>query len=374
MSATGPQWWIKVADFGISKRTEEGMTSLRTAMGTQMFAAPEVFLSDDESAYTNAVDIWGAGMVTLLILIGMPNMNFKSILKYAVRPEEPFPHQPLTAQHVSADGQSFVRNLLEREGRNRPSASKCLQHRWLSHANDISQGFGKMAVQDNEMHEQQRTPFHRSVACSDGLAARTQSTMTDPAALTSQSTGSLMPTAQWSTYKSDSSQKFETGYGEITVGRGADDSLSSTGDSTRTLLDTPRRSQQGPGVDESFSSTTIHAGGSSQTDTFLSSQATDSTKDASPDTPIAVKVNLDRKLGRIELAFKDLEPDIFIAKVCKAAEAASNRKYHQDWLTILSCGKRLECRQNSPASLTGFPNQQASSKVSMKTRLGSSIN
>ena len=373
MSATGPQWWIKVADFGISKRTEEGMTSLRTAMGTQMFAAPEVFLSDDESAYTNAVDIWGAGMVTLLILIGMPNMNFKSILKYAVRPEEPFPYQPLTAQRVSAGGQSFVRNLLEREGRNRPSASKCLQHRWLSHANDISQGFGKMAVQGDEMNEEQRTPFHRSVASSDGLAARTQSMMTDPAALTSQSTGSLMPTAQWSTYKSDASHKFETGFGEIAFGPGTEASLSSTRDSTPSLLDTPRRSQQGSGVDESFSSTTIRAGGNSQTDTYLSRQATGYIKDVSPDTPIAVKINLDRKLGRIEMPIKNLEPDIFISKVCKAAEAAWDCKYRQHWLTILSCVKRLECGQDYPASLTGFPNQQAISKLSMQTRLGSSI-
>ncbi|KAL9024368.1 MAG: hypothetical protein Q9196_006568 [Gyalolechia fulgens] len=38
----GPKWWIKIADFGISKRATEGLTALRTQTGTPAFAAPEV--------------------------------------------------------------------------------------------------------------------------------------------------------------------------------------------------------------------------------------------------------------------------------------------------------------------------------------------
>ncbi|KAL9131407.1 MAG: hypothetical protein Q9217_000675 [Psora testacea] len=72
----GPDWWVKIADFGISKRASEGLTKLRTRTGTPAFAAPEVLgyfrpgdTSDDDS-YTNAVDIWSLSVITFLILTG----------------------------------------------------------------------------------------------------------------------------------------------------------------------------------------------------------------------------------------------------------------------------------------------------------------
>ena len=289
-------------------------------MGTQMFAAPEVLLSDDESTYTNAVDIWGAGMITLLTLVGMPNMNFKSILKYTVRPTEQFPYQLLISQNVSTEGQAFVRALLEREGTVRPPASRCLQFTWLSHANSIPQNLGRTNGQQNEISEQQRMPIRRSAVSSDGLDGRAQPMITDPAALTSQSTGSLLPTAEWSTYKSDSSQNFETISGKNAVHTGSQNPPNSTQESTSSVSDTPRRSQQGPGVHEPLSSTTIPAGANRQTEAYLSSQTSDSSKDISPDTPIAIKVNVDRKLEKIELPLKDLEPGMFLSKVCTYAK------------------------------------------------------
>ena len=289
-------------------------------MGTQMFAAPEVFLSDDESAYTNAVDIWSAGVITLLTLVGMPNMNFKSVLKYAVRPTEPFPYQPLISQNVSTEGQAFVRALLEREGKVRPSASRCLQFTWLSHANSIPQNLGRTNGQQNEISEQERMPIRRSAVSSDGLDGRAQPIMSDPAALTSQSTGSLMPTAEWSTYKSDSSPNFETVSGYSTVRPGSQTLPNSKQDSTSSVSDTPRRSQQVPGVHEPLSSTTIRAGESRQKEAYSSSRTTDLSKDISPDTPITIKVNIDRKLEKIVLPLKDLEPDMFLSKVCTCAK------------------------------------------------------
>lgn len=71
----GPDWWVKIADFGISKRATEGLTVLRILTGTPAFTAPEVLgfiQSSDrsEDAYTNAVDIWSLGVVTFLILTG----------------------------------------------------------------------------------------------------------------------------------------------------------------------------------------------------------------------------------------------------------------------------------------------------------------
>ena len=55
---------------------------MRTAKGTQNFAAPEIRLSS-QAEYTNAVDVWGSGMITLLTLVGMANMDFAAILRYS---------------------------------------------------------------------------------------------------------------------------------------------------------------------------------------------------------------------------------------------------------------------------------------------------
>ncbi|MCJ1424382.1 hypothetical protein MMC29_002270 [Sticta canariensis] len=73
----GPDWWVKIADFGISKRATEGHTVLRTQIGTPAFAAPEVlgcFQLDDTSidSYTNAVDIWSLGVMIFRILTSKP--------------------------------------------------------------------------------------------------------------------------------------------------------------------------------------------------------------------------------------------------------------------------------------------------------------
>ncbi|EGP85867.1 uncharacterized protein MYCGRDRAFT_45453, partial [Zymoseptoria tritici IPO323] len=69
----GPEWWVKLADFGISKRTMTGGTELRSMAGTMHFMAPEILrLLDDEQetpyAYTDSVDIWSIGVIAYLVL------------------------------------------------------------------------------------------------------------------------------------------------------------------------------------------------------------------------------------------------------------------------------------------------------------------
>lgn len=70
----GPEWWVKVADFGISNRV--GATALRTHVGTEAYLAPEVrgFMaagSDAEDTFSFAVDIWArVGMKVGLVGTG----------------------------------------------------------------------------------------------------------------------------------------------------------------------------------------------------------------------------------------------------------------------------------------------------------------
>lgn len=66
VKSKGPDWWVKISDFGNSKRAEEGLTALRTLNGTPGFLAPEMLMQlglfDDDDfevsdEYTVAVDI-----------------------------------------------------------------------------------------------------------------------------------------------------------------------------------------------------------------------------------------------------------------------------------------------------------------------------
>ena len=60
---TDPILWVKIGDFGITKRILNEQTFLKTEMGTLEYLAPEVLghVEEENSRYTNAVDLWSLG-------------------------------------------------------------------------------------------------------------------------------------------------------------------------------------------------------------------------------------------------------------------------------------------------------------------------
>ncbi|MCJ1423010.1 hypothetical protein MMC29_000891 [Sticta canariensis] len=140
----GPDWWVKIADFGISKRATEGCTVLRTQIGTPAFAAPEVlgyFQLDDTSndSYTNAVDIWSLGVIIFLILTGEPIFENQRRLGQYVAGSFTFPLEVLLANKVSAQGCDFVRRLLASRSEDRPTVKECLRSPWLHYPVEASE-------------------------------------------------------------------------------------------------------------------------------------------------------------------------------------------------------------------------------------------
>ena len=134
----GPDWWVKIADFGISKRAMDGLTALRTMTGTPAFAAPEVlglFQPSDESkdSYTNAVDIWSLGVITYLILTSETLFKDQRRLGQFVMGSFPLPLNVLLGNKVSEQGCDFVKRLMAAKSEDRPEVKECLQHPWLAH-------------------------------------------------------------------------------------------------------------------------------------------------------------------------------------------------------------------------------------------------
>ncbi|GAM44149.1 HET-s/LopB domain protein [Talaromyces pinophilus] len=130
----GPDWWVKIGDFGISKRVHDGTTSLRTLIGTPGFIAPEVLENDgSDLSYTCKVDMWSLGVIThYMITATLPFDEQPKLRRYTK--DGHFPSAALVCSDVSQECHDFIINgLMATAAATRLSASDALQHRWLNH-------------------------------------------------------------------------------------------------------------------------------------------------------------------------------------------------------------------------------------------------
>ncbi|SMR55717.1 unnamed protein product [Zymoseptoria tritici ST99CH_1E4] len=144
VAAPGPDWWIKIADFGICKRATAGITELRSALGTLTYMAPEIhgLIGEDHDArqYTDAVDLWAAGVIAHVILANKtPFPDMGSLTRYATGLSM-FPVETLLAQAISDAGCDFVHQCVMRNPSERPEASVALRHPWFARLNQIASG------------------------------------------------------------------------------------------------------------------------------------------------------------------------------------------------------------------------------------------
>ncbi|KAJ5607563.1 hypothetical protein N7537_004182 [Penicillium hordei] len=136
----GPKWWVKIGDFGFSKRVKEN-SSLRSMVGTRLFLAPEVQMIypprvDETSAvfrYSTKVDIWSLGVMVFYILFHEFPFTLKDphgLPKYVRGGELPFPTSPI-AQTLSEESRKFMRATMAPDASSRLSARGVLESDWL---------------------------------------------------------------------------------------------------------------------------------------------------------------------------------------------------------------------------------------------------
>jgi serine/threonine protein kinase len=157
VKSRGPSWWVKIGDFGISKRAGEGLTALRTLHGTLGFIAPEILVQKGwidypelagVQEYTSAVDIWALGEIVFRALTHQE--PFLTNLASYVTGKSPFPHDILQEKRISNEGCDLVKCLSQPIPANRPAAKKVLKHPWTS----------PQMLQ--RLRESQRYPFNTS--------------------------------------------------------------------------------------------------------------------------------------------------------------------------------------------------------------------
>ncbi len=135
MVRQGPNWWVKIADFGITKRVIDG-TKLGTNIGTVGYQAPEVWVfgksdsqSDGRNSYTFAIDIWAVGAITFRMITGQlpfPEGQLDKLVDYA-RGNQPFPAE----QSMSTECTDFVMNAMAAFPLHRLTSQQALSHPWI---------------------------------------------------------------------------------------------------------------------------------------------------------------------------------------------------------------------------------------------------
>ncbi|KAJ5353722.1 hypothetical protein N7541_006286 [Penicillium brevicompactum] len=131
------KWWVKIGDFGISKRVAHGVTELRTINGTPGFIAPEVALKQlyevdvDESSYDFTVDLWSLGVIAFYMLTTKhPFLKLESLISYA-RGDLAMSELCLKYSVINEEASSFLGRLMAPKAEDRGTATEALQHNWL---------------------------------------------------------------------------------------------------------------------------------------------------------------------------------------------------------------------------------------------------
>ncbi|KAJ5493669.1 hypothetical protein N7463_009756 [Penicillium fimorum] len=133
--STGPNWWVKIGDFGFSKRYD-GRSALQSMVGTEIFFAPEVLFhpgldyQNGAASYTHSVDLWALGVVIFFILSREYPFQSPAVLRSYVYTSH-FPFAPLVSNSISRDGQNFLKSLLVADAPMRVSAEEALKSAWL---------------------------------------------------------------------------------------------------------------------------------------------------------------------------------------------------------------------------------------------------
>jgi serine/threonine protein kinase len=132
VESNSPEWLVKIADFGISKRAQEGETDFRTHVGTHGYVAPEVlgFFSDNAQSvpYSVSVDIWAIGIVAAeLLLKRLPFLDICELTRYLDGSK-----QLDIGADFSHSCREFVRELLTPNPVTRPTAGSARNHLWVT--------------------------------------------------------------------------------------------------------------------------------------------------------------------------------------------------------------------------------------------------
>ncbi|XP_044278551.1 death-associated protein kinase 2-like isoform X2 [Varanus komodoensis] len=123
---------IKIIDFGLAQKLEEGET-FKSLCGTPQYIAPEVI---NYEALSPATDMWSIGVITYILLSGMSPFQGETdteTLSNVVSGNYEFEEKYFG--QTSDMAKDFIQQLLVKEPGNRMTVVECLSHPWIKPLN-----------------------------------------------------------------------------------------------------------------------------------------------------------------------------------------------------------------------------------------------
>jgi calcium-dependent protein kinase len=104
-------------------------------LGTPYYIAPEVLAKN----YNNKCDIWSCGVITYIVLSGIPPFNGASDQEIMKKVKVgKFSFTDPVWNNISDHAKDFITQLLTKDPQKRPSADQALKHTWIEQANTMT--------------------------------------------------------------------------------------------------------------------------------------------------------------------------------------------------------------------------------------------
>ena len=119
--------FLKLIDFGLSKVFDGNKTTMKGAVGTTFYMAPEVITGQ----YNEKCDIWACGVILYIMLCGKPpfySQNEEELKKKICSMKYDFNYPEF--EKISDDAKNLIKKILVPMDK-RPSASEVLNNPWL---------------------------------------------------------------------------------------------------------------------------------------------------------------------------------------------------------------------------------------------------
>ena len=120
---------IKLIDFGLAKKLEDGKKIYGKPVGTPYYIAPELLLGESDCKS----DVWSAGVILYMLLTGKPlydGLTDKDII-FNIKNEQPnFGSKEF--QTLSESCQDLLKKLLDKNPYLRITATEALDHPWIT--------------------------------------------------------------------------------------------------------------------------------------------------------------------------------------------------------------------------------------------------